>query len=115
MGFLKIICKNLQNISMIIGLYTKNPCKKLSDGTELDKLFSSLFKDFWYIHRATLDVCQNEPLPPQHPFWQEPRITLTPHIAALTVIADSAQQIAQQISQIEQNILPRMGRIRPLA
>ena len=33
---------------------------------------------------AILDVCEPEPLPPDHPFWHHPRITLTPHIASIT-------------------------------
>jgi glyoxylate/hydroxypyruvate reductase A len=28
---------------------------------------------------ATLDVFENEPLPPDHPFWRNERITITPH------------------------------------
>lgn len=51
---------------------------------------------------ATLDVFRNEPLPPQHPFWQEPRITITPHIAALTVRENSIRQIAEKIRALEQ-------------
>ncbi|MEC5160117.1 MULTISPECIES: 2-hydroxyacid dehydrogenase [unclassified Janthinobacterium] len=50
---------------------------------------------------ATLDVLRNEPLPMQHPFWQEPRITLTPHISALTVRRDSVAQIAEKIRRLE--------------
>jgi len=50
---------------------------------------------------ATLDVCRTEPLPPQHPFWQEPRITLTPHIAALTLRTESIRQIAGKILALE--------------
>ena len=33
---------------------------------------------------ATLDVCEPEPLPADHPFWSHPNITLTPHIASMT-------------------------------
>lgn len=33
---------------------------------------------------AVLDVLQQEPAPPDHPFWQHPQILLTPHIAAMT-------------------------------
>jgi glyoxylate/hydroxypyruvate reductase A len=33
---------------------------------------------------AVLDVCDTEPLPAGHPFWQHPLITLTPHIASMT-------------------------------
>jgi glyoxylate/hydroxypyruvate reductase A len=50
---------------------------------------------------ATLDVFRNEPLPGPHPFWEEPRITMTPHISALTVREDSVRQIAGKIGQLE--------------
>jgi glyoxylate/hydroxypyruvate reductase A len=50
---------------------------------------------------ATLDVFRTEPLPPPHPFWDEARITLTPHIAALTLPDLSAAQIAEKIGALE--------------
>lgn len=31
---------------------------------------------------ACLDVFDTEPLPINHPFWSDPRIIVTPHIAA---------------------------------
>lgn len=34
--------------------------------------------------RAVLDVFQHEPLPPEHPFWDEPGITVTPHMSGLS-------------------------------
>jgi glyoxylate/hydroxypyruvate reductase A len=54
-----------------------------------------------HIAGATLDVLRNEPLPIQHPFWHEPRITMTPHISALTVRRDSVAQIAEKIRRLE--------------
>ena len=36
------------------------------------------------IGAATLDVFRTEPLPPEHVFWDEPGITITPHNAAPT-------------------------------
>lgn len=36
------------------------------------------------ISAAVLDVLQQEPAAPDHPFWQHPQILLTPHIAAMT-------------------------------
>jgi glyoxylate/hydroxypyruvate reductase A len=50
---------------------------------------------------ATLDVFRNEPLPAPHPFWEEPRITMTPHISALTMRAESVRQIAGKIGQLQ--------------
>src|SRR4029453_16432023 len=38
--------------------------------------------DNGHLGGATLDVFREEPLPPHHPFWHHPRITLTPHVSA---------------------------------
>ncbi|HAT31944.1 MAG TPA: glyoxylate/hydroxypyruvate reductase A [Janthinobacterium sp.] len=54
-----------------------------------------------HIAGATLDVFRNEPLPMQHPFWQEPRISITPHIAAATLRRESIEQIAGKIRRLE--------------
>jgi glyoxylate/hydroxypyruvate reductase A len=47
------------------------------------------------------DVCIDEPAKPEHPFWQHPRLTLTPHIAATTLRHDSVVQIANKIQLFE--------------
>ena len=54
-----------------------------------------------HIAGATLDVFRNEPLPAPHPFWDEQRITITPHISALTLPHESVVQIAQKIIALE--------------
>lgn len=54
-----------------------------------------------HIAGATLDVFRNEPLPPPHPFWQEPRIIITPHISALTLRTESIIQISGKIEALE--------------
>ncbi len=55
-----------------------------------------------HIAGATLDVFRNEPLPAPHPFWGEPRITITPHISALTLREEAVRQIAHKITLLEQ-------------
>lgn len=55
-----------------------------------------------HIAGATLDVFAEEPLPPNHPFWSEPNITITPHVAALTLRDASVRQIARKIHALEQ-------------
>ena len=54
-----------------------------------------------HIAGATLDVFRHEPLPAPHPFWDEQRITITPHISALTLPFESAVQIAGKIAAME--------------
>lgn len=46
---------------------------------------------------AQLDVFRTEPLPMEHPFWAHPKITMTPHIAARTVPATAAVQVAEAV------------------
>ena len=53
------------------------------------------------IAHATLDVFRHEPLPPQHPFWQHPGITVTPHIASETRAETAAQVVAENIRRAE--------------
>jgi glyoxylate/hydroxypyruvate reductase A len=50
---------------------------------------------------ATLDVFHDEPLPPGHPFWARPPITVTPHVAGLTLPAPTVDQIAAKIRAME--------------
>lgn len=40
--------------------------------------------DSGHVHRAVLDVFATEPLPRDHPFWRHPKVTVLPHVAALT-------------------------------
>ena len=54
-----------------------------------------------HLKGATLDVFRDEPLPPSHAFWIHPNIVVTPHIAAITVVEESAAQIAQKICAME--------------
>jgi len=57
--------------------------------------------DEGHLASATLDVFRVEPLPAGHPFWHHPRITLTPHISAVTMIDDSIAQVAAKIRRLE--------------
>ena len=49
------------------------------------------------ISHATLDVFREEPLPPQHPFWEHPRVTISPHIAAETRVETASPVVAENI------------------
>ena len=57
--------------------------------------------DSGQVGAATLDVFRTEPLPPDHPYWAHPRVTVTPHIASATRPATAAQVIADNIRRGE--------------
>lgn len=66
---------------------------------EEDALLAAL--ESGHLGHATLDVFRTEPLPPRHPFWTHPRVTVTPHIASETRPDSAARVIAENIRRGE--------------
>jgi glyoxylate/hydroxypyruvate reductase A len=58
--------------------------------------------DAGILKAATLDVFESEPLPTSSPIWTHPRITITPHNAALSSPDAVTRLIARQIIRSEQ-------------
>lgn len=57
--------------------------------------------DSGQLRHAVLDVFHQEPLPPEHPFWRHPKVTLLPHVAALTDLRSAAQQVAANLLRLQ--------------
>lgn len=57
--------------------------------------------DSGHLAGATLDVFRTEPLPAAHPFWQHPKITVTPHTSARTLREESIAQIVGKIRALQ--------------
>ena len=57
--------------------------------------------DSGQIGHATLDAFRTEPLPPDHPFWSHPKVTITPHIASETRPESATRVIAENVRRGE--------------
>ena len=68
--------------------------------------------DSGQLSAAALDVFREEPLPPGHPFWQHPRILVTPHIAGITNPQTAAPIILDNIRRFEQG-RPLLNQVDP--
>ncbi len=58
------------------------------------------------INLAVLDVFHKEPLPKNHPFWNNKYIKIWPHVSAETNIETAAEQIAKALHLIHNNKIP---------
>lgn len=89
---------NAENLSLMPkGAFVINPGRgQLIDD---EALLAAL--DCGQIAHATLDVFRQEPLPPDHPYWAHPCVTVTPHIASETRPETASQVIAENIRRCE--------------
>jgi len=59
---------------------------------------------------AILDVFETEPLPEHHPFWDDARITITPHSASISRDDETAELILKSYRQVRAGGEP-LGRV----
>lgn len=79
-------------------------------GRQLNHADLTTALDAGQLRAAVLDVVHPEPLPQDHPFWSDPRILLTPHIACITQVETLAPAIAANLTSFAQG-KPMQGEV----
>jgi glyoxylate/hydroxypyruvate reductase A len=62
--------------------------------------------DRGHVAHATLDVFTTEPLPVEHPFWRHPRITVTPHVASVTISETASRVVIEGLKALRAGRTP---------
>ncbi|MFP8968286.1 2-hydroxyacid dehydrogenase [Pokkaliibacter sp. CJK22405] len=66
------------------------------DLIDLRALVDALDSD--HLRGAQLDVFPQEPLTAENPLWQHPKMIITPHVAAATLVEEATSQIASKLA-----------------
>ena len=62
--------------------------------------------DSGHLAGAVLDVCEPEPLPADSPFWDHPKVIITPHTSSMSVPDIAAHEIAANLKRIAAGEMP---------
>lgn len=81
-------------------------------GAQLDSAALMAALDGGRIGAAMLDVTNPEPLPQDHPLWSDPRVVVTPHVAASTDAQEGARHALAVLAALRQGA-PLPGRVDP--
>ena len=66
----------------------------------------SALLDAGHMSGATLDVFRQEPLPKEHPFWTDARISITPHVAASSLREETIAQVSEKVNRYLSGEIP---------
>lgn len=89
--------KNLQQLNK--GAFLIN----VGRGNHLNEQDLIHLLDQSHLSGAFLDVFSVEPLPNDHPFWEHPKMAITPHIASLTNMGSAIGQLVENYRRFKRN------------
>jgi glyoxylate/hydroxypyruvate reductase len=96
--------RNFMNLALFKKL--KHPAYIISVGRGSQMVEEDLLKalELGYVNGAFLDVYQKEPLPKDHPFWDHPKIMMTPHLASITNPDAAIPQMVENYKRLVQGL-----------
>ncbi|WP_437615512.1 glyoxylate/hydroxypyruvate reductase GhrA [Erwinia sp. V71] len=111
----QVLINLLPNTPQTVGMINRQLLQQLKPGAFVinlargahlieDDLLAAL--DAGEIKAAALDVFAREPLSEDSPLWSHPRVTITPHNAAVTLPEEAMNYIAKSIAQREAGEMP---------
>lgn len=119
----RVLINLLPNTAETVGIINQQRLSQLPDDSYVlnlargvhvveEDLLAAL--DSGKLKAAMLDVFSREPLPKESPLWLHPRVTMTPHVAAVTRPKEAIAYIAQTINQLERGEAPggQVDRVR---
>jgi phosphoglycerate dehydrogenase-like enzyme len=59
-----------------------------------------------HVAGAALDVFETEPLPPNSPLWEHPRVVVSPHLSGRTTVAGAVAGFLECLDEIERGVVP---------
>jgi phosphoglycerate dehydrogenase-like enzyme len=71
-----------------------------------EALLPAALENGW-LRAIALDVFEVEPLPSTSPLWDDPRVTVSPHISGLTTTAGVVEGFFECLRDVEQGVSPR--------
>jgi len=77
--------RHLVNAGVLSALRAKAIFINVGRGSAVDEVALAKALNTGRLAGAVLDVFQEEPLPPTHPFWETPNLLITSHTAAITI------------------------------
>lgn len=121
-AFQKLISTNFVHICLLPlttstkRLFTKNIFMKMPKGAyfinagrgeQIDEIALLDAVGSGHLSGAALDVFCEEPLPKNHPFWNEKKISIWPHVAAQTNPETVVEQIIESIHAVKSGQTPK--------
>jgi len=101
--------ENVLNERLFAAMATRSWLIQIGRGEHLVEADLLRALDDGQLAGATLDVFREEPLPENHPFWQDSRLRITPHIASDSMPEVVGRQIVTTVRELRDGIPLSLG------